>query len=268
MRFSLFMAFCVIFANTAFSASILNEYGSGWSGFYVGINSGYALGNAKVKTTVAEDKNGYFFPGSINSIADNGTVNIHPSGYTGGIQVGYNRYVSSHVVGGLEADIGAFLLNRTKNVTAFYPDFVGEMYNISQRVRTDWLFTFRPRIGYVYGPWLPYITGGLALTHLRYKETFTDNVSLFVPGSIDAFESSSKIRTVAGWTLGGGIECMCFQRCSLFISYLYANFGHIFTAGRLIGFIPDSPGGFLFSTLNHFADLEAHTLRIGINWHL
>src|SRR5260370_4857191 len=45
-----------------------------------------------------------------------------------------------------------------------------EPFHIRSSFQTHYLFTAAPRIGYVVGRWLPYVTGGLAVGSFKYAQ--------------------------------------------------------------------------------------------------
>lgn len=122
-------------------------------------------------------------------------------------------------------------------------------------MKTDWLFTARPRVGYLMGNALVYGTGGLALTNIRYNENFDDGP----PFPLD-IESSSISRTKAGWTVGGGVEYAIANPWTVKLEYLYADFGSISTTGTDI-FL-----GAPFTTFSHSVTLKTNIVRVGLNY--
>jgi high affinity Mn2+ porin len=114
-----------------------------WTGFYLGGHFGYGAGSLGPDTN-ALPLQGVFLPHSV-------------TGLLGGYQMGYNRELANHVVLGFEADA----------------TFPGPM-DQAALARTapapfnttiDYFGTARGRIGYAFGPWMPYMTGGFAWGH-------------------------------------------------------------------------------------------------------
>ena len=111
-----------------------------WTGFYLGGHAGYGGGSFGPGTNPLPEQ-GVFLPHSV-------------TGLVGGYQAGYLRQFSNNVVLGVEADAsftspvdGPALMRAPFNTTL---DYVG---------------TARGRIGYAFGRWLPYATGGFAWGH-------------------------------------------------------------------------------------------------------
>ena len=73
-----------------------------------------------------------------------------------------------------------------------------ETFTSATSFNTDWLFTFRPRVGVTFGNALLYATGGLAVTNEKVTQTSgVLNVATF---------NSSLSETRLGWVVGGGLE--------------------------------------------------------------
>lgn len=102
-----------------------------WTGFYVGINAGYAWGSA--------DWSG-----------GAGNFSTDPDGYLVGGTFGYNLQTGNWVWG-IEADIAYADVNSS-----------GDASNCATcNFDMDWFGTVRGRIGYAgWGNWMPYFTGG------------------------------------------------------------------------------------------------------------
>jgi outer membrane immunogenic protein len=136
-----------------------------WAGPYLGGNLGYAWGSV-----------------------DNNPAK--PSGFSGGIQAGYN-WQNGPWVFGIEGDIQATGAEET-----FAP----------WKFSNPWFGTVRGRAGYAFNNVLFYGTGGLAFGELR-AETF----------------GLSESQTNAGWTLGAGAEMGFAPSWSAKIEYLYVD---------------------------------------------
>ena len=144
--------------------------------------------------------------------------------------------------------------NYSRSITTQYISAPGTFFTINQSIKTDWLFTARPRIGWASNNWLLYVTGGLAVTEIKYNNTFTDTFG-------GAFENGSISKTKAGWVVGGGVEYGLTRNWSVKAEYLYMDFGNVSSTGAMSAF-----GGLSFASLNHSADLKANVVRAGINY--
>lgn len=141
----------------------LNAYS--WAGPYIGGNIGYNFGD--VNNTAAS-----------------------PSGFSGGVQAGYN-FQSGPWVFGIEGDIQANAADDRFAVWKF---------------SNPWFGTLRGRGGYAVNNVLFYGTAGLAFGSLR-AETI----------------GFSETKTSVGWTIGAGAEFGITQNWTAKIEYLYMD---------------------------------------------
>ncbi|MCG6204904.1 porin family protein [Rhodopseudomonas sp. HC1] len=153
-----------------------------WAGPYLGGNLGYSFGNVTNNIT-------------------------KPSGFSGGVQGGYN-WQSGNIVFGLEGDIQFSTADDT-----FAP------YKFSN----PWFGTARGRVGYAMNDVLLYATGGLAFGQLKGQ-------NLLITES----------HTTAGWTVGAGAEFAFAPKLSAKVEYLY---GSLSTNNF---FITGAPNGYNF----------------------
>src|ERR1700732_1004791 len=128
-----------------------------WTGFYVGANAGYAWGKTDA-TLVAGP--GW---GATNAafLAANGSPTLHPNGFIGGGQIGYNWQFAPTWVFGLETDIASVSAKATRATGVLVGGSLNP-YSETDTSKINWLGTVRGRVGYVAGPVLIYGTGGLA----------------------------------------------------------------------------------------------------------
>lgn len=180
-----------------------------WSGFYVGLNAGYLWGNSK-------------WSGS------GGNFEVDPHGWMGGGTLGYNLETGNWVWG-IEGDL----------------DYVNAKGTASSSICTGctfkdtWLATLRGRVGYSFGHWMPYFTGGGAFGN-EYMASST---------------GSSKTQTQAGWTVGGGLEYAFAEHWSTKIEYLYVDLGST-TCGTAACQLP----------ADEHINFTANIVRMGINY--
>jgi outer membrane immunogenic protein len=171
-----------------------------WAGAYGGLNAGFANGSFRRSSAFAGPEGG------------------SSSGTFGG-QVGYN-WQRNRIVYGLEADVNTLDLTSRNGATAF---------------NESWFGTVRGRVGYAMGPWLPYATGGLALTKTR-AEVGTDSHETVRPS----------------YTLGGGVERFFAPQWSAKAEYLYVD-------------VPkdsDTVGATVVDSGS-----SNHVMRVGVNYH-
>ena len=221
-----------------------------WSGWYLGLNAGGNWGTSAATTTVQPST----FPAGFGScpacrsdIAAIGNQKFDTSGFTGGVQGGYN-WQSGNLLVGIELDYQYFRSAGSISTTGFAPSLPG-LVTVNTSVSTDWLFTARPRLGAVANNWLFYGTGGLAVTKL--KATWHYHDTLTTPAAENAAASATK----TGWTIGGGIETALPGNWLLGGEYLYVKFGSISASEFL------KPGGAFLDTFNNTADLKSSIVR-------
>jgi outer membrane immunogenic protein len=228
-----------------------------WTGFYLGVNAGGAWSGSNAATSTIFSPIGYFATTSPGAIAIAGAQHINSSGFTGGLTAGYN-WQSSNVVFGLESDFNYFGLKGSSSGTGIYPCCAPTGFTVNTSVSTDWLITFRPRLGITSNNWLFYITGGLAVADVKSNFTFTDTFAT-------ATESGSISRTKAGWTAGGGIEYALMNGWSVKAEYLHVDLGsETVTSTNLRAFTPSI--AFPTNIFTHSVDLHADIVRAGLNY--
>jgi outer membrane immunogenic protein len=187
-----------------------------WTGFYVGVNGGYGFGRSSWSDQTVG--------------ADSGRFNTH--GALLGGQLGYNWQLGS-VVFGIETDADWTNLTGSGVGGVCLADGGGAC-----QTKQDWFGTTRGRIGYAFGRWLPYVTGGAAY------------------GDIKALQlNGTSATTKLGWTAGAGLEYSIDRNWSAKVEYLHLDLG---TAG-------------FFSAANGVSALLApakdNLVRAGINYH-
>ena len=99
---------------------------------------------------------------------------IKPNGFTaGGRQATTGN--GTTLLFGLECDFGKMDLSGSTTATQTYPCCAPTAFTVTQTAETSWLFTARPRVGWVFGNmFLFYGTAGGALTNVKYTALFTD----------------------------------------------------------------------------------------------
>jgi outer membrane immunogenic protein len=200
-----------------------------WTGFYIGGTLGYGWGSTS----------SFNLPGSGNGDAFNGNINgldVHPSGWLGGVTLGYNWQTDAFVFG-LESDIGYLGIEESRQNALGFANTEYGGYG-----------TLTARIGYGEDRWMFYTKGGLALADI-------DNRAGAVTGGAIDFTDATKAREVqAGWALGAGVEFAFQRNMSMKIEYLYMDFGSN-TSGNLDG-----------DAFKHENDI--HTVKVGLNYSL
>jgi outer membrane immunogenic protein len=157
--------------------SVVSYYN--WTGFYAGINGGYGFGSSDWSSPA---------------------VSMKPKGGMFGGTVGYN-YQAGSIVYGLEGDFNWSGVKGDVACGAF-----------SCETKSDWLATFRGRIGYAMDRWLPYITAGGAYGNIEVSSTNPATTAV----SKDQF----------GWTAGAGLEYAFLGNWTAKLEYLYVDLGN------------------------------------------
>src|SRR5690606_15320401 len=104
---------------------------------------------------------------------------IDTTGFLTGIEGGYNWQFNQWLLG-LESDLQASSTNGETNSGAVpYPNQPGSQFVITSYGNNNWLFTARPRIGFINNNWLFYATGGLGVAYWQSDFIFTDNSGKF-----------------------------------------------------------------------------------------
>jgi outer membrane immunogenic protein len=239
-----------------------------WTGFYLGINSGYAWGETQAHLSIAiPSERSYFGETDQHLVEQAADHDLDAQGYTGGLQLGYNQCWNCGLLIGIETDMNALLLTRSHTVHSPYPNYSGVSYRLHQHFSTDWLYTLRPRIGFAYRRLLTFATGGLTLTDLNYKQTYSDDyLSITYPPTHDVDFSASKSTLSVGWSVGGGLEYLLGKRFSTSLSYLYTRFETLSLQKKLIADYED--GYIATNTFHNSAPLSTNLLRLSLNWHL
>jgi outer membrane immunogenic protein len=183
----------------------------GWQGFYVG----GAIGAARLNTTATDTA----ITDSAAVCTDNfraiASCSTSATGFTAGAQVGYD-WQSRYFVYGVVADWTWTGLKHT--VSRSRPNS-GNTCLPFMTAKVDWLATFRGRMGLAVDDTLVYVTGGLALGHLKSSvgNQVCDSFNLCLTGVST---------TRAGWVAGAGAEHKLTQNWSVFGEFLYYDFGH------------------------------------------
>ena len=182
-----------------------------WTGFYVGLNAGYAWGTSDPQLI-----------GPLSAFAIE-SPGLNPHGFIGGGQAGYNWQSGQWIFGG-EIDFSGLAAKADASASPFFAA-KGASRSISWSSRYDWLFTARLRGGFLVAPnWLLYATGGLAVTHVNDSVVctapFTACSGFPGPNTVTWSDSS----TLTGGAVGGGLETMFAPNWFARVEYLYTKF--------------------------------------------
>ena len=184
-----------------------------WTGAYLGVHGGCGWSPSPTPTNYAVDPNDNQLD-SFTSATGNGCF--------GGGQVGYNYQLSNNIVVGIEID-GAFSNIKSSFIWNQPPDGSGDVNNWESKLTS--FGTFRGRLGYGAGQWLPYITGGLAWGRNRITSTCPSSCDNLVNSNSPDVDPSttSDARTHYGWVFGVGLEYAMNSNWSIKGEYLHLD---------------------------------------------
>jgi outer membrane immunogenic protein len=210
--------------------------GYDWTGFYIGGYYGSGVGESRSRTDPPGNPAG----------SRVGETNYNAMGITLGGTFGYNWQFAPHWLVGVEGDIGTLGVDHTFKE---YNDV------IISGSKADWYGTIRARFGYVTGPSLLYLTGGVAFVNVT--DTFGGD-SISIP-------ALAVTTTRTGWTAGLGIETKLSHNWTAKTEYLYIDAGSntVGTDPFGVGVAPGS-GGLVPTTY----DQTYHVIKTGLNYKL
>ena len=231
-----------------------------FTGFYAGANVGGVLGGTKYLETPSGAFGGALGSAAA-SVAGVGTSSTAPRGVLGGLEAGYNWQLGRFVLG-IETDFSGWDMSSNSGQTALGPPPPALLpilppgttlinYTSSGTVTSNWLYTLRPRVGFANGNMLTYLTGGLAVSNMRFSESIT-------LGTGAPILTGSTSNTVVGWTAGGGVEYGLSYNWFIKAEYLYASFPNE-TASQVVAGFPTLTG-------TTTAKLNANIVRGGFDY--
>lgn len=189
-----------------------------WSGFYLGGFGGYTHGSTEIDPNLYDLWNAYPDKGPLEAAAAH-DLDLH--GALAGGLIGYNWQLH-HLVLGLEASGAYSWLRNSSNTGTFLVPATGNTYSIPTSLKTHYLATFGPRIGYSFCRWMPFVTGGLAVGDIDFEQTIIEHNIVFN----DRARSSD---TNVGWTVGGGLEYAITNHWRLRGQYGFVDLGSVGT---------------------------------------
>jgi outer membrane immunogenic protein len=225
-----------------------------WTGYYVGVNGGYAWD--KAPTNVQPGPSGPIFVNLLPQVLD-----PRPRGYFGGGQIGSNWQYGSFVFG-MESDLQSGISGTVvqspiiqNNGTPFpgIPVLPGNnSVTISQKL--DWWSTSRLRAGttFVDPRLLLFVTAGAATAGISNTAT-TD----FRPAGTTRYPVAFS-ETRVGLVVGAGAEWAFTNNLSIKAEYLFLDFGSSSMTTQAIPFLPPFTVTYSFGT-------QVQIVRAGLN---
>jgi outer membrane immunogenic protein len=206
-----------------------------WGGIYVGINGGYGFGTSSWSDSAN--------PSGVTSSGDFSTN----GGLIGGT-VGAN-YQADAFVFGVEGDLDWQGLTGS-NTGPFCTSVLGSggtAAGLSCKTESDWLATFRGRVGYAADRVLFFGTAGGA----------AGNVQTALSGL--SFSSNTSL----GWTVGAGVEAAFADNWTAKIEYLYVDLGSAnCNQATSCGFDFTGPA----VAANDSVKFTENVIRVGVNY--
>jgi outer membrane immunogenic protein len=174
----------------AATAHAQTDTDTNWTGLYAGADIGGGFGTSRKDITSTGRSSGDF----------------GVDGAIGGATLGYNLQRGPLVMG-LESDISGSSVTGSHGCAT--PGFTCETSN-------TWLATLRPRLGFAFGHFMPYATGGLAVGDVA---THGQSNS----GTVTSDQTTTKL----GWDAGAGVEAAIAKQWSVKAEYLYVNLANL-----------------------------------------
>lgn len=230
-----------------------------WTGFYAGVNAGYAFADSKDSTFIGSA--GYL--GLAGAGAVPAGYSLDRDGFVIGGQLGYNYQVGA-VVFGVEADIQYTDIKGTGVATG-----TGTPGLVTGRsvLELEYLGTVRGRIGFTpVDRLLLYVTGGLAYGEAKLNGTLTAGA---LPGGLAAASGAvwtgSRSQMKTGFAVGAGAEYAFTGNLTAKIEGLYYDLGDIKVSQPGV----NAPGQ-VANTVGIFAvqkaELNGFIMRAGLNY--
>jgi opacity protein-like surface antigen len=236
--------------STSICPAIQANAANSFAGPYVGAKVGLAFSHFKM---ISSTEAGALLGQQDASIFNiKGQQRIQDKGFLAGITGGYNWQYKQFLIG-LEADLQSLSTNGETQTNAIpYVNSNNQFYAITSRGSNNWLFTARPRLGFLKNDWLFYLTGGLGLAQVQADFIFFDNRA--------GHESQRVSKLKPGYVLGAGIETELSNQLSIKLEYLYDQFSRMNAYARN-NFIP------VAQSFSKWANLNASLISFGMNYH-
>lgn len=223
----------VVLSTFSFPAFAESRYN--WTGLYLGANVGWTLAH-----TVGYDS---------QPLLD--TTSQSFSGANIGGQVGYRHQFLRTIVG-MEAAANWSGAEGSENCYSHLP---GGM-QASCATKQPWDVRWLTQLGYSFGDgrWLPYFTGGIALSKMSIETNITQGATV---------QTRSAQSNLVGVVLGGGIEWAANRQLSLGVQYLHTAFADQDFSSMGFGYVNGVQNFRFRSHANQ--DLRTDVIRLTLN---
>ncbi|MCC0807967.1 porin family protein [Methylobacterium sp. W2] len=176
-----------------------------WTGFYFGVNAGYAYSESDtVRTTGINNlnsgaPNAANLQGNVDNRLRPAALKLPQEGFSAGAQIGYNYQLTpgNGIVIGIEADAQYTDLETSRVNVATRTALPSTLTN-TYRSDLQYLGTVRGRVGYAFDKVMVYGTGGFAYGGIEQSVSFQTGAPVTYAGARSTMET--------GYAYGGGIE--------------------------------------------------------------
>lgn len=230
------------------------EIPNDWTGFYAGLELGYAFAGE------AEYDYGIDI---VNDVLDDyGLLSNDLDGLLGGAYAGFN-YQTGNFVLGLEGSFaGAAIDGSSDNEDSIDLGFATVGLAAETETEINWLATATGRVGYLVSDnFLLFAKGGAAFADIDSNGTLDGFIQFPVGPRISAeLASISANETAFGFTVGAGGEYKFANNWSVKAEYNYVHFDEVEFNGDVdvLGF-----GG----EYEYSADVDLHLVKVGVAYH-
>lgn len=246
-----------------------------WSGFYAGVNAGYASHDASAILTGDNPVGGGTLilnraAGEIGNEYVPRSLSLSSEGRIGGVQLGFANRLTPSFVLGLEADFQ--FADADDQASMIGVSTFGNPLTLTVGQHLEWFGTLRGRLGYLVNDnLLIFGSAGLALGKTSSDATvdlggtvgnwsFIGGASTFVCVFGTTCLAGSSSGTSAGWVIGGGFELALTNTISLKAEYLRLDFGS--DTVRMTTVAPSAGDAFIDVKVKHTYDIA----RVGLNF--
>jgi outer membrane immunogenic protein len=247
-----------------------------WTGFYAGIDGGYAWQSARSVNFAGNDDlmrsiiAGTGFGDPSQTPAGLASLSLH--GFAGGVFAGYNWQLAPRWLIGIEADLSATGLKDTGSTT--FTLVTPQTATIGARQELPWFATIRGRLGFLATDnVLLFGTAGFAFGQVKEDATLATSQPAFISssgggtfvctgGGATCFDGSSS-KTVGGGAFGAGAEFLVTPQLRLKAEYLYVSLGN----GNAVTVTALNGGGSAPASFNaNYPRVAFSTARLGLSY--
>jgi outer membrane immunogenic protein len=233
-----------------------------WSGFYLGGNLGAVTEASDLEAGVRADTTYFNIGTDSDQVVAAGSGTLRQERFTGGVVGGYNAQVGNILLG-LEAGANVFDFNDSRTGTDIFISDPNIRFTFTQTVKSDWIATLRPRLGWAQENWLVYVTGGLAWTGMDFDFAYIDDNAQAGSGLPGARARGSARATKTGWTVGAGGEYALSRNWSLTGQYLFTDFGSLHATAPLV---PTPTLSEFSAVIDSSVHLRTHLFLVGVTY--